>query len=187
MKLVIEKDFVYVLFTVLSINLHCMCAGFFLGGGGRRDSFMRDDFIERRFGKEHEAAFGKDHAISKQGYPDTGSGRYSKGLSYRSWYEYNLKQRAHANYLEQVLPISLFLLVAGIEHGQYAAGLGAAYLVFRYLYIKGFTTEADGRKTGAYAIMAVTFVSFGLAVHATLKNARFSHLESLKTLMKQDL
>lgn len=35
-----------------------------------------------------------------QGYPDTGSGLYSKKLSYKDWFEFNLTQRVHANFLE---------------------------------------------------------------------------------------
>ena len=76
-------------------------AGFALGGGGRSTSFMKDDFMKKNFGKEHEEEVGGE--VSKQGYPDAGSGRYSKKLPYHKWYKYNLRQRAHGNYLETIL------------------------------------------------------------------------------------
>lgn len=37
--------------------------------------------------------------IKAGGYPDSGSGFYSRNLSYEQWYELNNGQRAHMNYV----------------------------------------------------------------------------------------
>ena len=163
MLITLDKDFVYVLAAVMTINVHCMFVGFVLGGGGRSKAFQHDDFMEKYFGKEHEAAFGKAHAVSKQGYPDAGCGRYSKKLTYRQWFDYNLGQRAHANLLETVVPVSIFSLIAGLTYPLIAAGLGAAYIVCRQVYIYGYSRSAEGRKFGIYLTLGVTL---GLAVLA---------------------
>lgn len=97
--------------------------------------------MARNFADEHRKVFNKEVVLSKQGYPDTGSGRYSKMLSYRSWLLYNTKARAAANLLESVLIVTVFILVAAIKLPKAAAVLGLLYLLVRIQYVVGYTTH----------------------------------------------
>ena len=38
---------------------------------------------------DHKDAFGEGSQLSEAGYPDNGSGRYSKKLSYKEWFDFN--------------------------------------------------------------------------------------------------
>ena len=91
MKIFLPDNYSYVLLVTLVLNVQNMMIGFVMGGGGRKDSFSRDDFMGRNWAEEHKKACGESTEVSKQGYPDTGNGRYSKKLSYRAWFTYNSK------------------------------------------------------------------------------------------------
>ena len=62
--------------------------GFIKGGGARKANFHFE--MLEPFDKEHKKAFGPTAEVSSQGYPDMGSGRYSKNLSYKEWYDFNM-------------------------------------------------------------------------------------------------
>ena len=66
----------------------------------KRYSIFTKDFLEKNFGEEHRKAFPGDTAVPKGGFPDNGSGYYSRKLSYKEWFEFNLAQRAHLNFVE---------------------------------------------------------------------------------------
>ena len=57
--------------------------------------------MEEKFGKEHEAAF-DGQKIQKGGYPDCGSGRYTMEKGYETWLKFNLSQRVHLNFMENI-------------------------------------------------------------------------------------
>eukprot|EP01138_Halocafeteria_seosinensis_P000216 gb/GECG01000222.1/.p1 GENE.gb/GECG01000222.1/~~gb/GECG01000222.1/.p1 ORF type:complete len:135 (+),score=14.07 gb/GECG01000222.1/:1-405(+) len=63
---------------------------------------------------EHKKATGEEE-LNPGGYPDMGNGRYSEALTYKEWYEFNLAQRAHQNYLEQVCTVETFLVRDGVK------------------------------------------------------------------------
>ena len=59
------------------------------------------------FNKKFEDKVSKDETLNlksdeipKQGYPDSGSGIFSRLLSYADWYTFNNYQRMHMNYFE---------------------------------------------------------------------------------------
>lgn len=64
--------------------------GFIKGGGSRKQNFHYE--MLSHFEEDHMKAFGKDAKVDKEGYPDTGSGRYSKKFSYKEWYDFNMAQ-----------------------------------------------------------------------------------------------
>ena len=80
-----------VLMVVLTICIYVTLVGFIYGGKTRGDTFDFETMFE--FSEEHKKAFGKDTELDKNGYPDNGSGRYSKKLDYKAWYEFNAFQR----------------------------------------------------------------------------------------------
>ena len=86
MRIELPDNYAYFGLVALALNFHCMMTGFHMGGLGRKDCYQKDDFVERNFGEEHRKAFGPDSKPSKQGYPDTGNGLYSKKLTYFGWH-----------------------------------------------------------------------------------------------------
>ncbi|OBT68320.1 hypothetical protein VE03_02252 [Pseudogymnoascus sp. 23342-1-I1] len=60
-------------------------------------------------------------------------------------YRFNCAQRAHANYTENHTSVLASLLIAGVGFPRVAAGLGATWVVGRYLYMTGYSNLAHGR------------------------------------------
>ncbi|KFY52756.1 hypothetical protein V496_08205 [Pseudogymnoascus sp. VKM F-4515 (FW-2607)] len=60
-------------------------------------------------------------------------------------YRFNCAQRAHANYTENHTSVLATLLIAGVGFPRVAAGLGATWVVGRYLYMTGYSNLAHGR------------------------------------------
>ncbi|KAJ5473565.1 hypothetical protein N7475_003131 [Penicillium sp. IBT 31633x] len=68
--------------------------------------------------------------------------------------QFNCAQRAHANFLENATQTMLFTLVAGLKYPTYAAGLGAAWVIFRTLFLYGYVysgkPQGKGRMMGGF-------------------------------------
>ena len=75
--------------------------------------------------------------IGQGGYPDMGSGRYSEALSYKDWYLYNNSQRVQYNYLEHLVCINTWTLIAGFYQPVIAAIFGFVYFFGRIIYSIG--------------------------------------------------
>ena len=86
----LPSSYGYVLLMVLTWALYVTLVGFIKGGGARKENFHFE--LLNEFQKEHEAAFGKDAVVDTSGYPDNGSGRYSKKFTYKEWLEFNSAQ-----------------------------------------------------------------------------------------------
>ena len=114
--------------------------GFIYGGGARKENFHFENLS--LFEDEHEAAFGKGSKVDKQGYPDSGNGRYAKKFTYREWFDFNSNQRHHLNFLESIFPYSILILVAGLKHPQISAYCGFGFIVARIMQINGPTKFA---------------------------------------------
>lgn len=50
-------------------------------------------------------------------------------------------QRAHANFTENLTPFLGQLLLAGVRFPLLSAGLGAAWVVTRFMYAQGYATK----------------------------------------------
>jgi hypothetical protein len=88
MQITLPAEFNYVIWTSLFIGLQCFFTGF-VSGGKRKNTFTKE-FMEKNFGEEHRKAFPGSTEPPKGGYPDNGSGLYSKKLGYKEWFEFNL-------------------------------------------------------------------------------------------------
>ena len=86
------------LLIVLTFALYVTLVGFKFGGGGRKNTFHFE--VMHNFADDHKDAFGEGNELSEAGYPDNGSGRYSKKLSYKEWFDFNSDQRIHGNLLD---------------------------------------------------------------------------------------
>ena len=82
----------------LGISLQCYFTGFLVAQPRRFKMFNRE-FMNKNFKEIHQKETGQSVAPD-QGYPDMGSGVYSEKLTYKQWFEFNLVQRVHQNFLE---------------------------------------------------------------------------------------
>lgn len=158
------NEYGYVLALTVWITFQCYMTGFFVAGKKRYSTFT-DDYMSKNFGEEHLKAFPKDKRAPKGGYPDTGCGYYASKLSYKQWFELNIAQRIHWNFLEQIIIISLLLLVSGIKHPATTVYLGIAYSIGRFMQAIGYTIAVKGRIPGGAILTFSLLGLFGTATH----------------------
>ncbi|OJJ01449.1 hypothetical protein ASPVEDRAFT_634305 [Aspergillus versicolor CBS 583.65] len=77
-------------------------------------------------------------------------------------YKFNCAQRAHANFLENAPQTMLSILVAGVKYPELAAGLGAAWAVFRVLFLHGYVYTDKAQGAGRYNGGLFWFMQAGL-------------------------
>ncbi|KAL3477361.1 hypothetical protein BJX99DRAFT_257611 [Aspergillus californicus] len=65
-------------------------------------------------------------------------------------HKFNCAQRAHANFLENAPQTMLSILVAGLKYPTLAAGLGAAWVFFRCLFLYGYIYSDKPQGKGRY-------------------------------------
>ncbi|KAJ5387028.1 glutathione S-transferase [Penicillium cosmopolitanum] len=86
--------------------------------------------------------------------------------------QFNCAQRAHANYLENMSQTIIFTLVAGLKYPQLAAGLGAAWVAFRTIFLYGYVysgkAQGKGRLYGS-AFWLAQGALWGLTVFGVAK------------------
>jgi glutathione S-transferase len=87
---------------------------------------------------------------AKLGFPDAGTGRYSRVLSYAAWLDFNNTQRAHLNLVEQ-LPLTItFFLASLLLLPEYVKYMIWVYVGGRVLYTIGYKMGGAGlRMPGA--------------------------------------
>jgi len=114
----------------------------------------------KNFEREHTEATGEP--IAAGGYPDMGSGWYSRKLSYAAWWNFNNAQRAHYNFVETIAATTLLLIVGGLYQPIIAAGVGLAVIIGRLAFALGYVYGAPkGRAVGG---MIIDIGYFGLLV-----------------------
>ena len=142
----LSSDFGLVMGSALAIAVQCFFIGMIVGGGLRRKVFTKE-YLEKHFGEEHKKATGQE--IVKGGYPDTGNGLYAFKLSYKDWYDFNNRQRAHYNALEHVATMITIVVVAGISMPIAASVIGWIYFVGRIISTIGYVAKGpQGRLFG---------------------------------------
>ena len=80
---------------------------------------------------------------------------------------FNCAQRAHGNFLENAPQTMLFILVAGLKWPNLSAALGAAWVVFRSLYLYGYVYSKKPMGQGRFMGVAFWLVQatlWGLSV-----------------------
>ncbi len=104
-----------------------------------------------------------------------GNGRFSQCLSYAQWFAFNTAQRGHHNFLESAWGVLPLLLVGGLFNPRAYAGLGAVYLVSRFLYAVGYAGSKGpkGRELGAIggALAMLGMVFYTIYIGATMVKA----------------
>ncbi|CDW82860.1 mapeg family protein [Stylonychia lemnae] len=162
----LPKEYPYVMLLALGISLQCYFTGFFVAQPKRYKMFNRQ-FMNENFGELHKKETGSSMAPD-QGYPDMGSGVFSEKLSYKQWIEFNLAQRVHQNFLEQMWVVAFLILVAGITSIQYTLIAGGFYALGRFLMAIGYSRGVEGRKIGVTILNIALGVLVCLAVNTTL-------------------
>ena len=72
------------------------------------------------------------------GYPDHGNGLYADLLEYKDWFEFNLDQRVHKNFLENVTMFCFNAIVLGVWWPITALVLASIQFVGRIIYSVGY-------------------------------------------------
>eukprot|EP01017_Pseudomicrothorax_dubius_P036065 TRINITY_DN512_c0_g1_i1.p1 TRINITY_DN512_c0_g1~~TRINITY_DN512_c0_g1_i1.p1 ORF type:complete len:176 (-),score=32.91 TRINITY_DN512_c0_g1_i1:160-687(-) len=165
----LDKEFGYVLLTVVFQAFEVLIIGFAVPGRARSKVFNKN-FLEVHFGDEHRREFGVPPP--RGGYPDMGTGRYSDKLPYAEWVYFNKAQRVHYNLIEQAASIMVFTLIGGLQYPIAATVLGALFIIGRiffcaYLLPKG--SEDILRSIGALLGDVSLLGTFGISVAAGLK------------------
>lgn len=104
-----------ILMTLTGFFFLCLAVGFAFVGP-KRKKFFTADFL-KQFEKEHKAAFGETSKLPVgEGYPDTGSGRYALKLPYKQWFQFNVGQRLHLNFLETLVFYTIGVLAVSLKY-----------------------------------------------------------------------
>ena len=111
--------------------------------------------------------------VTKGGYPDMGNGLYSLNLSYKEWLEFQLDQRQHKNFLEQITILIFTILVAGLVFPTFTIVLAGIHFVGRILYTLGYRVSPKARMIGAPFVMLSSGVLIFSAIFAAWKLTGF--------------
>jgi uncharacterized membrane protein YphA (DoxX/SURF4 family) len=133
----IPQDYGYVLLAAAGITLQCFLAGFSMGRIRRR--VFPQDFMKDNFGDIHQQEMGRE--IGMMGFPDTGSGRYSEKLDYRTWFTFNCSQRSHVDFVEQLTTVIPLLLIAGAFYPIISAVAGFLYFTARISFLWNYRSD----------------------------------------------
>lgn len=164
------EDYRWVM-LVASIMMFELTITGFVGGGGRKKTFS-DAFIKEHFEEKHKEAFPDGRPLPKEGYPDTGSGKFSEKLAYKDWYEFNSRQRAHYNFLESATSVVCWLLIAGLLYPWVAVAFGGAYCIGRFFYTYGYVKSGPkGRRYGFLLSLLSATVLFAFSLVSPIQMA----------------
>ena len=117
-----------------------------------------------KYNPQHIQDFPRDKEVPKGGYPDMGDGRYAEGLNYAEWFKFGNYQRAHYNYLEQLTPVIVWILICCAYKPLAAAILGYVYFIGRIFFAVGYWKTANKRSLGALIIDLAYFGLFILSL-----------------------
>ena len=153
--MIIPQDYPWVLAAGLGITIHAFTQASSVSSERKR--VFPKAFLEKEFGALHREQIGED--IPEGGYPDTGSGVYSQKLTYKDWYAFNIAQRVHLSYLEQ-LPVAVAALVsAGIYYPRASALAGVIYIVGKILASRFYKQKGGASNSLRIAGQAISFLT----------------------------
>ena len=163
----IPKDYLYTIGATLLMGTHYIVLG--LLTSVTRAKYFPQSWMEEKFGKEHEAAFGEK--IRGGGYPDIGEGRYAKALGLQKWEEFNNAFRGFQNYKENITMYIGITLLTGLYFPLFAAGGCAALAAGRILYAIGYSCKgANSRLPGAMITLLSFIALVGGGIYGSIKS-----------------
>ena len=149
------------IFTCVLLMIEC--AMFSFPVMSQRKKHFSEDFLNKNFGEVSKKELGVLPA--KLGYPDTGSGRYSKKLGLDAWIEFNKSMRAHLNFVEMIPVFIFFILLAAFFDPTAATYCGYGIFVARLLHLIGYKIHPDFRSVGSMSTFGL--LGYLLFVSAT--------------------
>lgn len=168
--IVLTRDHGLVVISAAAIAFQVLMIGFI--AGGRRGKVFNKQFLDKNFGEQHHIEIGE--AITKGGYPDMGNGRYAEKLTYKEWFEFNIAQRAHYNFIEHVASVLILIILAGIAYPKPAGWLGWGYFIGRLFYTIGYIRRGPkGRTLGA---LIVDLSLLGLIILAFMSGGKIFNM-----------
>lgn len=164
----LTPDFGFVLAAAATLAFECLLIGMIYGAKGRSEAF-NEEYMTNQFGRIHQAETGRK--IEKGGYPDMGSGYYSKLLSYYDWFKFNNAQRAHYNFVESIAATTLMLVVGGLFFPRAAASIGLAMIIGRLVFAIGYSS--GGPKGRTFGAIIIDLCYLGLLVLSIWSSVKF--------------
>lgn len=160
MTLTIPSDFAYCLGSVFLMLLQYGLMGPWTMSV-RLKTFTKE-YIKGNFDQEHKNSSIKTPLF---GYPDFGSGVYSKKLPYDKWLRFNAALRVHINTMENITIAVISVLVLGLFTPQIAAGFGVAWILARFFYGWTYLNNIKNIEFAAIVSFSLIFTSSGLALY----------------------
>ena len=159
----IDDLYAWVLLVAGLLGFQCLLTGF-IYGGGLRSKLFTEELLNEKYGDEHKKITGQ--TVPKGGYPDCGNGVYSDLLSYKDWFEFNINQRVHKNFLE-TLTIAIFnIMTLGLVWPITALSLGCVQFCGRAIYTIGYRVSPNGSpREGAAPLQAHCWTTTLVNVH----------------------
>ena len=147
-----------------------------------RAKVFNKDFMQQ-FWPEHHQAFPDDtvEAFEKSvGFPDMGSGVFSKKLSYSDWFKFSNSQRVHYNYLESLQLILVLIFIAGLKQPLAALILACIYFAGRTIYSFGYGMSGpNGRSIGGLFAGLSLITLFALSLYTVSEYMKMYHIPQL--------
>ena len=114
-----------------------------------RNKVFNKQFMAENFDEEWKAA-GIGEKASQAGYPDMGSGPFSKKLDYANWIYFNNAQRCQGNFLEQINFMLVSTVFTALWEPWVAFSLMMTFVVSRLIFSIGYVSWGPkGRVVGA--------------------------------------
>jgi glutathione S-transferase len=159
--------FPYVLLAMTIIAFQCFMIPFVYTVRVRAKTFTKE--FMQQFWPEHKEAFPEDTLEKFEktiGFPDMGSGYFSKKLEYKDWYNFNNAQRVHYNYLENLQLILILIFIAGLKQPLAALILSCIYFVFRFVYSFGYGIGGPNARMYGGLVCGLSLITlFGLSLY----------------------
>ena len=100
------------------------------------------------------------------GFPDSGDGRYSRELTYKTWVEFNNAMRVHMNFVEGLPLILTIICISGLFLPKATVWIAFIFAIARIFYsIMYATCGANSRLVASvtgnfplYCLMIAAFV-----------------------------
>ena len=145
---VYSPDVICVMLSILALIIGYILVTFLITYRVRNKVF-NPVWMTENWDEEWKAA-GLGEKASQAGYPDMGSGPFSKKLSYSQWIYFNNAQRCQGNFLEQINFMLVSVVFTALWSPWAAFALMMTFCVSRLLFSMGYLSWGPkGRLVGA--------------------------------------
>ena len=169
MEFEVPAEYPSIVLAMITYGLLMVVTSFAVVIATRKRLFTKD-FL-KQFASEHKAAF-PESKLPELGFPDIGSGRFSKKLSYKDWMTFNNAMRSHHNMVEQYPIILMTMLVGGLVIPVATYYVAWFSVVCRIAYVIGYVMWGpNSRVLGAIAGLIPIYGVLLYSMYALSKDA----------------